>query len=55
MIAPSTAPTCVATTCEVIDEGGVDDVLARLGPPLRRGADPRCMNRISKSQLIVRC
>ena len=40
------------TTCEVIDEGGVDDVLARLGPdPLRRGADPApAWNRISKSR-----
>jgi endonuclease-8 len=43
------------TTCEVIDEGGVDDVLARLGPdPLRRGADPApAWNRISKSRRSI--
>src|SRR5260370_34476248 len=40
------------TTCRVIDEGGVDDVIARLGPdPLRRNADPSpAWNRISKSR-----
>jgi endonuclease VIII len=39
------------TTCRVIDETGVDDVVARLGPdPLRRGADPAlAWSRITKS------
>lgn len=40
------------TTCQVIDQGGVDDVLARLGPdPLRRDADPApAWARIRKSR-----
>jgi endonuclease-8 len=40
------------TTCQVIDEGGVDDVMARLGPdPLRRGPDPApAWTRITKSR-----
>ncbi len=40
------------TACEVIDEPGVDDILARLGPdPLRMGADPgRAWARIHKSR-----
>ncbi|MDT4999437.1 MAG: endonuclease [Mycobacterium sp.] len=43
------------TTCQVIDEGGVDDVIARLGPdPLRRNADPSsAWNRISKSRRMI--
>jgi endonuclease-8 len=43
------------TTCQVIDEGGVDDVVARLGPdPLRRNADPSpAWNRISKSRRTI--
>lgn len=43
------------TTCHVIDEGGVDDVVARLGPdPLRRNADPSsAWNRISKSRRTI--
>jgi endonuclease-8 len=43
------------TTCRVIDEGGVDDVIARLGPdPLRRNADPSpAWNRISKSRRTI--
>jgi endonuclease-8 len=43
------------TTCQVIDEGGVDDVLARLGPdPLRRDADPSpAWSRISKSRRTI--
>jgi endonuclease-8 len=43
------------TTCRVIDEGGVDDVVARLGPdPLRRNADPSpAWNRISKSRRTI--
>jgi len=43
------------TTCQVIDEGGVDDVVARLGPdPLRRNADPSpAWNRISKSRRMI--
>src|SRR5579884_3608468 len=40
------------TVCEVIDEGGVSDVLARLGPdPLRNDADPSwAWTRIAKSR-----
>ncbi|WP_156685966.1 Fpg/Nei family DNA glycosylase [Mycobacterium sp. Marseille-P9652] len=40
------------TVCEVIDEGGVSDVLARLGPdPLRADADPAwAWKRIAKSR-----
>lgn len=40
------------TACELIDAGGVDDIVARLGPdPLRRNADPeRAWVRISKSR-----
>jgi endonuclease VIII len=40
------------TVCEVVDEGQVDDVLARLGPdPLRADADPsRAWSRIAKSR-----
>ncbi len=40
------------TVCEVIDEGGVADVLARLGPdPLRADADPAwSWGRITKSR-----
>ncbi|OBF77896.1 DNA glycosylase [Mycobacterium sp. 852002-51613_SCH5001154] len=40
------------TVCEVIDEGQVSDVLARLGPdPLRNDADPSwAWNRITKSR-----
>ena len=40
------------TVCEVIDEGQVSDVLAKLGPdPLRNDADPSwAWNRISKSR-----
>ncbi len=40
------------TVCEVIDEGQVSDVLARLGPdPLRRDADPSwAWTRIMKSR-----
>jgi endonuclease-8 len=40
------------TVCEVIDEGQVSDVLARLGPdPLRSDADPAwAWSRISKSR-----
>ncbi|KKC04520.1 Fpg/Nei family DNA glycosylase [Mycobacterium nebraskense] len=40
------------TVCEVIDEGRVSDVLARLGPdPLRNDADPSsAWNRIAKSR-----
>ena len=40
------------TVCEVIDDGEVGDVLARLGPdPLRRDADPsRAWTRIAKSR-----
>jgi endonuclease-8 len=43
------------TTCRVVDQGGVDDVLARLGPdPLRRDADPAsAWVRISKSRRPV--
>ncbi|MGB8403995.1 MAG: DNA-formamidopyrimidine glycosylase family protein [Mycobacterium sp.] len=43
------------TVCELIDEGGVDDVVARLGPdPLRRDADPaRAWARISKSRRAI--
>jgi endonuclease-8 len=43
------------TTCQVIDQGGVDDVLARLGPdPLRRDADPApAWARISKSHRLI--
>jgi endonuclease VIII len=43
------------TTCQVIDEGSVDGVLARLGPdPLRRDADPSpAWNRISKSRRTI--
>ncbi|WP_374025203.1 Fpg/Nei family DNA glycosylase [Mycobacterium sp. HNNTM2301] len=40
------------TVCEVIDEGRVSDVLAKLGPdPLRNDADPSwAWNRITKSR-----
>ena len=40
------------TVCELIDESGVDDVLARLGPdPLRRDAEPSwAWARITKSR-----
>ncbi|UXA05311.1 Fpg/Nei family DNA glycosylase [Mycobacterium sp. SMC-2] len=40
------------TVCEVIDEGRVSDVLAKLGPdPLRNDADPSwAWNRIAKSR-----
>ncbi|OBB67742.1 MULTISPECIES: Fpg/Nei family DNA glycosylase [unclassified Mycobacterium] len=40
------------TVCEVIDEGQVSDVLAKLGPdPLRNDADPSwAWNRITKSR-----
>jgi endonuclease VIII len=40
------------TVCEVIDEGGVSDVLSRLGPdPLRNDADPSwAWARITKSR-----
>jgi len=40
------------TVCELIDESGVEDVLARLGPdPLRRDADPSwAWARITKSR-----
>lgn len=43
------------TTCRVIDETGVDDVVARLGPdPLRRGADPApAWSRITKSRRSI--
>ncbi|MCV7191455.1 Fpg/Nei family DNA glycosylase [Mycolicibacterium brumae] len=41
--------------CEVIDEGGVADVLARLGPdPLRADADPAvAWNRVSRSRRSI--
>lgn len=41
--------------CEVIDEPGVDDIIARLGPdPLRRDADPTlAWARISKSRRTI--
>ncbi|WP_304118727.1 Fpg/Nei family DNA glycosylase [Mycolicibacterium bacteremicum] len=43
------------TACEVIDDGGVDDVIARLGPdPLRPDADPElAWKRISKSRRTI--
>ncbi|MBW0014135.1 DNA-formamidopyrimidine glycosylase family protein [Mycobacterium sp.] len=43
------------TVCELIDEGGVGDVIAKLGPdPLRPDADPsRAWNRIIKSRRPV--
>ena len=43
------------TVCEVIDAGGVDDVVARLGPdPLRKDADPEpAWRRISKSRRTI--
>ena len=43
------------TACEVIDDGGVDDVLARLGPdPLRSDADPElAWQRITKSRRTI--
>jgi len=43
------------TVCEVIDEGGVSEILARLGPdPLRRDADPQLSwERISKSRKAI--
>jgi endonuclease-8 len=43
------------TVCELIDEAGVDHVVARLGPdPLRRDADPaRAWARIGKSRRSI--
>lgn len=43
------------TVCEVIDEPGVDDIIARLGPdPLRRDADQqRAWVRIAKSRRTI--
>lgn len=43
------------TTCEVVDEGQVADVIARLGPdPLRRDADPKlAWKRMIKSRRPV--
>lgn len=43
------------TACEVIDDGAVDDVLARLGPdPLRSDADPElAWQRITKSRRTI--
>jgi len=44
-----------ATTCEVITDGEVDTLLARLGPdPLHRGADPDpAWSRIAKSRVMI--
>ncbi|MGW0160620.1 Fpg/Nei family DNA glycosylase [Mycobacterium sp. NPDC003323] len=43
------------TACEVIDAGGVDDVIARLGPdPLRADADPElAWKRIANSRRTI--